>query len=164
MRSSWVPGVGRVTQPTWLAKGEGEGRTPRRDFPGGDDRGVVVGWTRPATAMTALMEAAPGETVECSEEEYREEAYRKADIVQAVINDPAVLTDLERLVVQLKFFGHKSWRDSEEIMRALREEGVSPSEGVAKSYLQRVGSRAEQKLKAALESRMSEIYPTLECE
>lgn len=170
MSTRYVPGVGKVIQPKWFdgadRMGGGEGgsneRTPHQDFPGGDDRGQVVGARRPENVYQALMETAPGDTVPDTESDYRNEANRKGEIVQKVLNDPKVLTDLERLVIQLGHFEGKSVRGMTEVLLAMREAGVSPTSGAAKSHLHRVGKRAMKKLEAALNEHMSDIYPTKE--
>lgn len=171
-RTKWVKGVGRVHQPHYFEKDGTNGvdghlsdRTPRMDFAGGDDSGVLVGRRRPETDLQALMEAAPGDRPEPSEEAFREERYRKADIVTEALEDPW-LTDLERLVLQLKHYGGKSYRDQEAILRTLRENGMNPHGAVAKSYLQRVAARGEEKLRELLAQKYTELYPpqTLEGE
>lgn len=163
MRITWVQGIGRVVQSAYsvndFGDSDSDGNTPQQDFPGGDDRGQVVGARKPATEWQALMETAPGETVPETETDRRTEANRKAELIQRVINDPNVLTDLERLVINLGHFEGKSLRTQAEVLTAMRQAGVSPTQGVAKSHLHRVTKRAMQKLEAALEPLLEEFYP-----
>lgn len=163
VRISWVHGIGRVVESAYSVNDFGdsasEGNTPRQDFAGGDDRGQVVGARKPATKWQALMETAPGETVPETETDRRAEANRKIDLIQRVINDPNVLTDLERLVINLGHFEGKSLRTQAEVLTAMRDAGVSPTQGVAKSHLQRVTKTAMRKLQVALEPLLEEFYP-----
>ena len=163
VRISWVHGIGRVVQSAFsvndFGDSESEGNTPRQDFAGGDDRGQVVGARKPATEWQALMETEPGDTVPETETERRTEANRKAEMIQKVINDPNVLDDLERLVIQLGHFEGKSLRTQTEVLTAMRAAGISPTQGVAKSHLHRVHKRAMEKLEIALAPLLEEFYP-----